>query len=255
MILEGKKGAILGVANKRSIAWAVARAASDAGAELALTYQGERLAGGVGKLADGLPRPAFTLPCDVTAPGQIEAFAEAVRERFGGLDFLVHSIAYAPTDELRGAFHDTTRDGFDVALNVSVYSFVELARVVAPILREGASLLTMTYIGAVRVVPNYNLMGVAKAALESAVRYLAYDLGPKGIRVNAVSAGPVRTLSTAAIGQFGLILDHVQQTAPLRRNITADEVGDAATFLLSDMSRAITGTVLYADAGYHIMGV
>ncbi len=254
-MLQGKKGAILGVANKRSIAWAVARAASHHGAELALTYQSERLASGVEKLAGQLERPALTMPCDVSDPEQVDAFAAKLREHFGQIDFLVHSIAYAPTDELSGAFHDTTKEGFHVALDISVYSFVQLARVVAPILSDGASLLTMTYIGAVRVVPNYNLMGIVKAALESSVRYLAYDLGARGIRVNAVSAGPVRTLSTKAIGDFSKILDHVEKMAPLRRNITAEEVGDAATFLLSDLSRCVTGTVLYADAGYHIMGV
>lgn len=254
-MLKGKKGVVLGVANRRSIAWAVAKAASEAGAEVALTYQNKRLEKNVRALAETLPGRTVLIPCDVMDEAQVAAFGDAVGEEVGMIDFLVHSIAYANPDELKGEFHTTSREGFRKALETSVHSFIALANAVDPFLREGGSLVTLSYIGSVRIIPNYNLMGVAKAALEATMRYLSYDLGARNIRVNAVSAGPIKTLSASAIGDFQRILAHVEEMSPLRRNVDADEVADAVCFLLSDRSRAVTATVLYADAGYHAMGL
>ena len=254
-MLKGKKGVNLGVANKRSIAWAVAKSAAREGAQLVLTYQNERLEKNVRALAETLPGETSILPCDVDDEAQVEAFGKSVGERVGEIDFLVHSIAYANPDELKGEFHHTSRAGFRKALETSVHSFIAVSNAVDPFLRDGGSLVTLSYIGSVRIIPNYNLMGVAKAALEATMRYLAYDLGKRGIRANAISAGPIKTLSASAIGDFQRILSHVEEMAPLRRNVDADEVADAVAFLLSDMARAITGTVLYADAGYHAMGL
>ncbi len=254
-MLTGKKGVVLGVANKRSIAWAVAKAAAKEGAELVLTYQNERLEKNVRALAETLPGNISILPCDVDDEAQVAAFGDAIGEQAGKIDFLVHSIAYANPDELKGEFHHTSREGFRKALETSVHSFIALSNAVDSHLNDGGSLVTLSYIGAVRIIPNYNLMGVAKAALEATMRYLAYDLGQRAIRANAVSAGPIKTLSAAAIGDFQRILSHVEEMAPLRRNVDADEVADAVTFLLSDKARGITGTVLYVDAGYHAMGL
>jgi enoyl-[acyl-carrier protein] reductase I len=254
-MLSGKKGVVLGVANKRSIAWAVAKSAAREGAELVLTYQNERLERNVRALAEELPGPVTLFPCDVDDEKQVEALAEDVGREVGDVDFLVHSIAYANPDELKGEFHHTSREGFRKALETSVHSFISVCNALDPYLREGGSLVTLSYIGAVRIIPNYNLMGVAKAALEATMRYLAYDLGSRNIRANAVSAGPIKTLSASAIGDFQRILSHVEEMAPLRRNVDADEVADAVSFLLSDKARAITGTVLYVDAGYHAMGL
>lgn len=254
-MLQGKKGAVLGVANKRSIAWAVAKSAAAKGAELVLSYQNERFEKGVRSLAETLDPAPLLLPCDVDDEEQVKGFGEALHDQFGTIDFLVHSIAYANPDELKGEFHHTSREGFRKALETSVHSFISLANAVEPYMNDHGSLVTLSYIGAVRVVPNYNLMGVAKAALEATMRYLAYDLGARGIRANAVSAGPIRTLSASAIGDFQRILTHVEEMSPLRRNVEADEVADSVVFLLSDHSRAITGTVLYADGGYHVMGL
>jgi len=247
---------VLGVANKRSLGWAAARSLASRGARVALTYQGERMREGVEKLAAELGEGVPVLSCDVLRLHQIDAVGKTLGERFGGIDFVVHSIAFAPAEDLKGRFTNTTRRGFHRALDVSVFSLIALARSFLPLMaNRDASIVTLTYLGSNRVVPNYNLMGVAKAALESAVRYLAYDLGPEGVRVNAVSAGPVRTLSASAVGDFVKILDHVEEFAPLKRNIEASDVGEAVAFLCSHAARSITGDVLFVDSGMHAMGV
>ncbi len=254
-ILEGRNGLVLGVANKRSVAWGCARALRREGMRLALTYAGTRLEDSVRKLAEELEVDTV-LPCDVTKPEEIDAMIDGVRAAFGSLDCIVHAIAYANRQELTGSYLDTSWEGYCLAQEVSAYSLTAVARRAIPLMqgREG-SIVTLTYIGSERVVPNYNVMGVAKAALEASVRYLAYNLGPDGIRVNAISAGPIRTLSAAAIEGFNDVLDHIAARAPLRRNVTAEEVGDACAFLASPLSRGITGSTLYVDAGYNVMGV
>ena len=252
--LAGKTGLIVGVANKRSISWAIAQAASAAGARVALTFQGERLEENVRDLAEGLTDP-LVLPLDVTDDGQIARVFEEVDRTFGGLDFVVHGAAFAPREALSAPFSQTTREAFRMALDISAYSLVALARGAQPLMTEGGSLLTLTYLGAERVLPNYNVMGVAKAALECSVRYLASDLGPQNIRVNAISAGPVKTLAAAGISGFSDILGVYRDRAPLRRNTEAGEVGDTGVFLISDAARGITGEVLYVDGGYHVMGM
>ena len=254
-ILEGKNGLVLGVANKRSIAWACAQSLSAAGMRIALTYQGERMEKGVRELAAELPG-SIVLPCDVTQPETLDALFGTIEKELGGLDGLVHGIAFAKREELGGDFFDTSKEGWALAQEVSAYSLLALTRRALPLMEgKSASIVTLTYIGGERVVPNYNVMGVAKAALEASVRYLANDLGPRGIRVNAISAGPIRTLSSAGVSGFTEILDHVEKHAPLRRNITADEVGDTCLFLVSPLARGITGSVVYVDAGFHVMGV
>jgi len=254
-LLEGKTGLILGVANKRSVAWACAKALHRNGMQLALTYANERLERGVRQLAEEL-EVETVLPCDVTKPEEIDALVEGVGAAFGKLDCFVHGVAFAKREELAGTYLETSREGYQIAQEVSAYSLPAVARRAIPLM-EGSqgSIITLTYIGSERVIPNYNVMGVAKAALEASVRYLAHDLGPRGIRVNAISAGPIRTLSAAAIEGFNDILDKIAERAPLRRNITADEVGDTCAFLASPMSRGITGSCIYVDAGYHIMGI
>jgi enoyl-[acyl-carrier protein] reductase I len=254
-ILEGKTGLVLGVANKRSIAWSCAQSLSAAGMRVALTYQGDRLEKGVRELAAELPG-SIALPCDVTQDESLDGLFASLEKELGGLDALVHAIAFAKREELTGDFFNTSREGWAIAQEVSAFSLLALSRRALPLMEGRAgSIVTLSYIGGERVVPNYNVMGVAKAALEASVRYLANDLGPRGIRVNAISAGPLRTLSSAGIAGFTDILDHVAERAPLRRNITAEEVGDACLFLASPMSRGITGSVVYVDAGYHVMGV
>jgi enoyl-[acyl-carrier protein] reductase I len=255
MLLQDKRGLVLGVANKRSIAWAIARAASQAGAKLALTYQGERLAEGVRELASSLPGETPCVECDVADDASLERAMGVVREKLGWLDFVVHAVAFAKKEELAGDYLQTTRDGFRIAHDISTYSLTAVARAAAPLMegRQG-SIVTLTYLGAEKVIPSYNVMGVAKAALEASVRYLAADLGPRGIRVNALSAGPIKTLAAAGINGFSAILDHHKSKAPLRRNTEAEEVGDAALFLLSSLSRGITGEVIHVDGGYSIMG-
>ena len=251
----GKHGLIVGVANKRSIAWAIAQATARSGARLALTYQ-ERFEEHVKDLSQDLGEAPLVVPCDVTSDSEIEAaFAKADQE-FGGLDFVVHGAAFAPREELTSPFVKTTRDGFRVALDISAYSLIALSRAAVPLMekRGGGSILTLTYLGSERVFPNYNVMGVAKAALEATVRYLAADLGPKNIRVNAVSAGPIKTLASAGIAGFSSILNVYRERAPLRRNVEAGEVAAAAAFLLSDAGRGITGEVLMVDSGFHITG-
>jgi enoyl-[acyl-carrier protein] reductase I len=256
MQLTGKHGLIVGVANKRSISWAIAQAAAAAGARVALTYQGQRLEENVRDLAEGLSDP-LVLPCDVTDDGQIATVFEEVDRSFGGLDFLVHGAAYAGREDLSNPFVQTTRDGFKLALDVSAYSLIALSRAALPLMerRGGGSILTLTYLGSDRVFHNYNVMGVAKAALESTVRYLAADLGPKNIRVNAISAGPIKTLAAAGISGFSGILQVYRDRAPLRRTIDPNEVADAAVFLLGDAGRAITAEVLMVDGGYHAIGM
>jgi enoyl-[acyl-carrier protein] reductase I len=254
--LSNKTGLIVGVANKRSISWAIAQAASAAGARVALTFQGERLEENVRELAEGLTDP-LVMPLDVTDDGQIARVFEEIDRVFGGLDFVVHGAAYAPRDELSNPFIQTTRDGFKTALDISAYSLIALSRGALPLMERkgGGSILTLTYLGSQRVFQNYNVMGVAKAALESAVRYLAADLGPKNIRVNAISAGPIKTLASAGVSGFSGILQICRDRAPLRRTVDAAEVAEAAVFLLSDASRGVTAEILMVDGGYHATGM
>ena len=256
--LSNKTGLIVGVANKRSIAWAIAQAASAAGARLAVTYQGERLEENVRELSAALRHP-LVLPCDVTDDDQIGDVFTAIEREFEGLDFLVHGAAFAPREELASDFHfvDTTRAGFALSMDVSAYSLIALSRAALPLMekRGAGSVLTLTYLGSERVFQNYNVMGVAKAALESTVRYLAADLGPRGVRVNAISAGPIKTLAASGISGFSTILQHYRERAPLRRTVDTAEVADAALFLLGHAGRAVTGEVLMVDAGFHAMGM
>jgi enoyl-[acyl-carrier protein] reductase I len=254
--LAGKHGLIVGIANRRSICWAIAQAAADAGARLAVTYQGDRLEENVRELAGGLASP-LVLPLDVTSDQQTADVFAAIEKEFGGLDFVVHGAAYAPREELSAPFVQTSREGFRQALDISAYSLVSLARGAVPLMtpRGGGSLLTLTYLGSSRVFQNYNVMGVAKAALEASVRYLASDLGPQNIRVNAISAGPIKTLAAAGISGFSGILNVYRERAPLRRTVETSEVASTALFLLSDAGRAITGATVMVDSGFHIMGM
>ena len=255
MLLNGKKGIVFGVANKRSLAWAIAQRAAENGARLALTYQGERLEENARELAAELVNPTL-ICCDVTKDEDLEAAFVRVREEFGSLDFVVHGIAYALKEELEGEYMNTSRDGYRIAQEVSAYSLAAIAKHAAPLMEErGGSILTLTYLGGERVIPHYNVMGVAKAALDMSVRYLAWDLGAKGVRVNAISAGPLKTLASAGIKGFSKILGHMKEHAPLRRNTNQSEVADAALFLLSDLSRGVTGEILHVDCGYHVMGM
>ena len=255
-MLANKTGLIVGVANKRSISWAIAQAAAKAGARVALTFQGERLEENVRALAEGLTDP-LVLPLDVTDDGQIARVFEDVDRAFGGLDFVVHGAAFASRDDLVNPFVQTSRDGFKLAMDVSAYSLIALARAALPLMEKkgGGSILTLTYLGSERVFETYRVMGVAKAALESTVRYLAADLGPKNIRVNAISAGPIKTLAAAGIPGFSNILQIYRDRAPLRRTVDTADVADAAVFLLSDASRAVTAEILMVDGGYHATGM
>ncbi len=253
-LLEGKTALVMGVANRWSIAWAIAQAFAREGARLVFTFQGERQEKDVRELA-GTLGDMLVLPCDVSRDEDLASLADAIGKRTGGLDAAVHSIAFANREDLGGAFVDTSRAGFNLALEVSAFSFVAVARHLVPVLRPGASLVTLTYIGSTRVMPNYNVMGVAKAALEAAVRYLASDLGPRGFRVNAISAGPIKTASARAVQGFSRILEVMEQRAPLRRNTDPAEVADAAVFLCSALARGITGEVLFVDNGYHVTGL
>ena len=254
--LANRVGLIVGIANKRSIAWAIAQAAHAAGARLAVTYQGERLEENVRELAGSLTDPLI-LPCDVTSDEQIADLFSAIGREFGGLDFLVHGAAFAPREELSAPFVQTTREGFRLSLDISAYSLIALARGAVPLMepRGGGSILTLTYLGSTRVFQNYNVMGVAKAALEASVRYLAADLGPRGIRVNAISAGPIKTLAATGIAGFSGILQHYRDRAPLRRTVETAEVADAALFLLGPAGRAVTAEILMVDGGYHATGM
>jgi enoyl-[acyl-carrier protein] reductase I len=255
MLLEGKLGIVFGVANKRSIAWAIAQAWARAGARLAFTYQGERLKENVEELAGTFGPNTLILPCDVTKDEQIEDAFKAVGDKFGKLNLLLHSVAFAPKEALEGEFINTTREAFRIAHDVSAYSLVALARAAARWMTDGGSILAMTYYGAEKVIPHYNVMGVAKASLEASTRYLAYDLGPKKIRVNCISAGPVNTLAARGIAGFTEILKHYEAHAPLKRNVVPEELGATGLFLASEGAAAITGQVLYVDCGYQIMGM
>jgi enoyl-[acyl-carrier protein] reductase I len=253
--LSGKLGIVFGVANKRSIAWAIAQAWAKAGATLAFTYQGERLKENVEELAGTFGSDTLLMPCDVTRDEDLERVFAETRQKFGKLHLLLHSVAFAPKDALEGEFVNTSREAFRVAHDISAYSLVALARGAAPLMTEGGSIVAMTYYGAEKVVPHYNVMGVAKAALEASTRYLAYDLGPKKIRVNCISAGPVNTLAARGISGFTEMLKHYEAHAPLKRNVLPDELGATGTFLASDGAAAITGQVIYVDCGYQIMGM
>jgi len=254
MLLQGRKGLILGIANKRSIAWGIAQAVSREGARLAVTYQGERLKENVEELAASLSEPVI-LPCDVAKDEDLDALAEAVGQRMGSLDFVVHAVAYALREELDGEFVNTSRDGYRLAQEISAYSLTALARRVAPLMQGGGSIVTLSYLGGERVVPHYNVMGVAKAALEMSVRYLAADLGPKGIRVNAISAGPIKTLAASGVHGLSKMLEYHRTHAPLRKNTEQEEVGDTALYLVSALSRGVTGEVIHVDGGFHVMGM
>ena len=253
MLLSGKKGLIIGVANKHSIAWAIAQSTAGQGAQLLFNYQNERLRENVEELVATMP-DAKAFACDVRSDAEIVSLMQHVQKEFGRLDFLVHSVAFAPREELTGQFVNTTRQGFATALDVSAYSLVAVTRAAAPLMTEGGSVVTLTYLGAERVVPHYNVMGVAKAALEATVRYLAHDLGPKNIRVNAISAGPIKTLAARGVSGISKVVDHHREFAPLRRATEQGEVGDTALFLVSPLGRGITGEVIYVDGGYHILG-
>jgi enoyl-[acyl-carrier protein] reductase I len=253
-IMTGKRGLIMGVANERSIAWGIAQSLAVHGAELAFTYQGDAFRKRVAPLVDRL-NPAAVIDCDVSIPGSLDSCFAQLGNLWGGLDFVVHAIAFSDREQLKGRYVDTTADNFAMTMNISCYSFTAVAQRAEKLMANGGSLLTLTYYGAEKVMPHYNVMGVAKAALEASVRYLAEDLGKKNIRVNAVSAGPIRTLAAAGIGDFRYMLKWNELNAPLRRTVTTAEVGDAALFLLSDLARGITGEVMHVDSGYHVVGM
>ena len=253
--LQGKFGVVFGVANKRSIAWAIAQAWKREGATLAFTYQGERLKENVEELAGTFGADTLILPCDVTRDEDIASVFQKVGEKFGRLDLVLHSVAYAPREALEGDFLTTSRDAFKVAHDVSAYSLIGIAREAVPLMTNGGSIIAMSYYGAEKVIPHYNVMGVAKASLEASTRYLAYSLGERKIRVNCISAGPMNTLAARGISGLGEMLKHYAAHAPLKRNVTPDELGATGAFLASDGAAAITGQVLYVDAGYQIMGM
>ncbi|MBL4589402.1 MAG: enoyl-ACP reductase FabI [Alphaproteobacteria bacterium] len=252
--MKGKRGLIMGVANERSIAWGMAKAVHEQGAELAFTYQGDALEKRVRPLAESVGSDLI-LPCDVTDESSIDATFKALEEKWGKLDFVVHAIAFSDKNELNGMYLDTTRENFNRTMDISVYSFTSIAQRAVPLMNEGGSLVTLTYYGAERVMPHYNVMGVAKAALEASVRYLACDLGGKNIRVNAISAGPIKTLAASGIGDFRYILKWNELNSPLKRNVTLDDVGKSGLYLLSDLGSGVTGEVLHVDSGYHTVGM
>jgi len=253
-LLAGTRGLIMGVANNRSIAWGIAQACAKAGAELAFTFQGDALKKRVGPLAASLGSK-IVLPCDVTDTGSLDAAFDTLKASWGKLDFVVHAIAFSDKDELTGRYVDTTADNFTKTMFISCYSFTAIAQRAEKLMSEGGALLTLTYYGAEKWMPHYNVMGVAKAALEASVRYMAADLGPRNIRVNAISAGPIKTLAASGIGDFRYILKWNELNSPLRRTVTIDEVGDGALYLLSRLGRSVTGEIMHVDAGYHIVGM
>ncbi|WP_312796148.1 enoyl-ACP reductase FabI [Tianweitania sp.] len=253
-LMAGKRGLIFGVANNRSIAYGIAKALADQGAEIALTYQGDSLRKRVEPLAAELGATVVG-HCDVTDMATIDAVFDAVKEKWGKIDFVVHAVAFSDKDELTGRYVDTTRDNFLRTMDISAYSFTAIAKRAEPLMTDGGSILTLTYYGAEKVMPHYNVMGIAKAALEASVQYLAVDLGGSKIRVNAISAGPIKTLAASGIGDFRYILKWNEYNAPLKRTVTIEEVGDSALYLLSDLSRGVTGEVLHVDSGYHVVGM
>ena len=254
MIMKGKKGLIVGIANDKSIAYGIAKACSEQGAELAFTYLNEALEKRVRPIADKFGSDKV-YELDINKLEHLEALTASIEKDFGKIDFVVHSVAYAPKEALSGKFVDTTKEAFDIALGTSAYSLVSLTRACLPVLNDHGSILTLSYLGGPKYIPHYNVMGVAKAALESSVRYLAVDLGSRGIRVNAISAGPIKTLAASGIGDFRMILNWNETNAPLRKNVTTDEVGNSGMYLLSDLSSGVTGEIHYVDAGYNIMGM
>ena len=253
-LMQGKRGLIMGVANDKSLAWGISRACADQGAELAFSYQGEALAKRVRPLAESVGSD-MVLPCDVTDPASIDATFAAIKEKWGKLDFLVHAIGFSDKSELRGRYVDTSPENFKLTMDVSVYSFTAVAQRAEKLMTDGGSMLTLTYYGAERVMPHYNVMGVAKAALEASVRYMAMDLGPRNIRVNAISAGPIKTLAASGIGDFRYILKWNELNSPLHRNVTIDDVGKSGLYLLSDLGSGVTGETHHVDAGYHVVGM
>ena len=254
LLMAGKRGLVMGVANDRSLAWGIAKAVADQGGELAFTYQGEALEKRVRPLAESVGAK-LVLPCDVTTAASVDDVFKVLGESWGKLDFVIHAIAFSDKDELKGKYVDTSRDNFLRTMDISCFSFTDICRRAAPLMSDGGSLLTLTYFGAERVMPHYNVMGVAKAALEASVRYLAADLGAQRIRVNAISAGPIKTLAASGIGDFRYILKWNELNAPLRRNVTIDDVGGAGLYLLSDLSSGVTGEIHHVDAGYHVVGM
>ncbi len=252
--MAGKRGLIMGLANERSIAWGIARACADAGAELAFSYQGDQLKKRVGPLAEKLGSD-LVIPCDVTDMASLDALFAQLKEAWGSLDFVVHAIGFSDKNELRGRYIDTSRDNFNMTMDISVYSFTAVCQRAVAMMNEGGSLLTLTYYGAEKIMPHYNVMGLAKAALEASVRYIAEDIGKDGIRCNAISAGPIKTLAASGIGDFRYIMKWNEYNSPLRRNVTIDDVGKSALYLLSDLGSGVTGEVLHVDAGYHVVGM
>lgn len=255
MVMKGKKGVILGIANKKSIAYGIAKACQEQGAQMAITFLNERFEQKLAPIAEELECGARFYPCDVSKPEEIKALKESLEKDMGKIDFIVHSIAFAPKEGLSGRFMDISKEAFDVAMDISVYSLIEIARELKPILSTTSSVLTLSYYGGVKYIPNYNLMGVAKAALEMTTKYLAEDLGKDGIRVNAISAGPIKTLAAAGIGDFSFMLKWNQAHSPLRENVSIEQVGNSGMYLLSDLSSGVTGEIHYVDAGYNIMGM
>jgi enoyl-[acyl-carrier protein] reductase I len=253
-LLAGKKGLVMGVANDRSIAWGIAKEAHNQGAELAFTFQGEALEKRVRPLAQSV-NADLVLPCDVSQDGSVKEVFAGIAKAWKGLDFVVHAIAFSDKDQLKGRYLDTTRDNFRMTMDISCFSFTEVCREAEPLMKSGGSLLTLTYYGAERVMPNYNVMGVAKAALEASVRYLATDLGPKNIRVNAISAGPIKTLAAAGISDIRYLIKWNELNAPLDRNVTIEDVGRSGVYFLSDLSSGVTGEIHHVDSGYHIVGM
>ncbi len=253
-LMAGRRGLIMGLANERSIAWGIARACAEAGAELAFSYQGEQLKKRVAPLAERLGA-RLVIPCDVTDTDSLDALFARLKETWGGLDFVVHAIGFSDKNELRGRYVDTSRDNFLMTMDISVYSFTAVCRRALALMGPGGSLLTLTYYGAEKIMPHYNVMGLAKAALEASVRYIAEDVGRDGIRCNAISAGPIKTLAASGIGDFRYIMKWNEYNSPLRRNVTIDDVGKSALYLLSDLGSGVTGEVLHVDAGYHVVGM
>lgn len=253
--LEGKVGIVFGVANKRSIAWSIAKAWADAGAKLIFNYQGDRLKDKVEELISQFGEDTPLYPCDVSDDASIESFFENVRKHTGKVDMMLHAVAFAPKEALEGRFVDTSREAYSISMDISAYSLVAITRAVEPLMADGGSIIAMSYFGAEKVIPNYNMMGVAKAALEANTRYLAWDLGPKNIRVNCISAGPVQTLAARGVSGFGTMFKVYEDRAPLKRTCTGDELGATGVFLASDGAGAITGQVIYVDGGFQIMGM